>query len=429
MIKRLLSHLSSLPTRISHGQHLLALLALIVGAHLVAGELRIPVMRSPFDAAQLLHHVGHLFSEVPFLVYCAVLIVAVIWFARQVSKRRRRSIGVPGSFWALTNTAGVVASTSLFLLSLPVALIAVEAMMIELFSGALDLRTGTFHLLRFVAIAVAVMTSIWIISCHHRHYGVQDEGDAPRRKGLVLFVSAADTPQAQIGDKFTSTDRKKWLVELIDRPNGTVDVSENQVGGPYKIENTLLHLWRAVHWQRVDQWPLRVYLILSQNVVTADSRSRFSAKPEILRAIAEITAQYRTHLSLAPNAIEIKVYCHNAADASPACQRLEDATGLLEAWRPKATPWVVPVEARIGIDFENVEDVRAALERVCAYALQQHGLHTKDLTIDLTGGQKITSATALVHTFDRDLAAQYVQTNPPYGVRGYDVNSVPGGDL
>jgi hypothetical protein len=53
--------------------------------------------------------------------------------------------------------------------------------------------------------------------------------------------------------------------------------------------------------------------------------------------------------------------------------------------------------------------------------LKNQGLKEKDIIVDFTGGQKVTSVVAVSVTFNRKITSQYVQTGDPWGVIGYDV--------
>lgn len=65
-------------------------------------------------------------------------------------------------------------------------------------------------------------------------------------------------------------------------------------------------------------------------------------------------------------------------------------------------------------DFENLERVSNALE-VAVYKLraEPYNLELKDITIDVTAGQKTASIAAATITFQSALEFSYVNTNPP----------------
>jgi len=77
-------------------------------------------------------------------------------------------------------------------------------------------------------------------------------------------------------------------------------------------------------------------------------------------------------------------------------------------------PWPTPVDFE---DFQAVhstlEDIRRGLDR------EQAGGH--ELCVDITGGQKPTSAAAGTFTMNKDVVLQYVQTNPPKASHILDV--------
>lgn len=72
-----------------------------------------------------------------------------------------------------------------------------------------------------------------------------------------------------------------------------------------------------------------------------------------------------------------------------------------------------------GWNFEAFDDLSAAMAFLLP-ALRKEGVRDEQVMVDFTGGQKPTSVLAAAMTFDRAIKAQYVQTNPPYRVIGYD---------
>jgi hypothetical protein len=48
-------------------------------------------------------------------------------------------------------------------------------------------------------------------------------------------------------------------------------------------------------------------------------------------------------------------------------------------------------------------------------------IRNKQVMVDLTGGQKVNSVVAAAITFNRHIKNQYVQTNEPWKVIGYDI--------
>lgn len=73
-----------------------------------------------------------------------------------------------------------------------------------------------------------------------------------------------------------------------------------------------------------------------------------------------------------------------------------------------------------GIDFEDFDELAVALE-VMIHRLREESYTEKDIMIDITGGQKPTSAVAASVTFNRSIKAQYVRTNKFWEVISYDV--------
>jgi hypothetical protein len=49
------------------------------------------------------------------------------------------------------------------------------------------------------------------------------------------------------------------------------------------------------------------------------------------------------------------------------------------------------------------------------------GFREKEVVVDFTGGQKVTSGAALLLTFNREIKAQYIQTNAPWEPLWFDI--------
>lgn len=74
----------------------------------------------------------------------------------------------------------------------------------------------------------------------------------------------------------------------------------------------------------------------------------------------------------------------------------------------------------LGWDFESFDSLSKALAGLIK-AMLKKGYEEKDIIVDFTGGNKVTSVVAAAMTFNRDIEAQYVQTDDPWKVLGYDV--------
>lgn len=73
-----------------------------------------------------------------------------------------------------------------------------------------------------------------------------------------------------------------------------------------------------------------------------------------------------------------------------------------------------------GWDFEAFDDLsRALLQRLQTF--RETGVNEQEIMIDFTGGQKVTSVVAAMVTINRKVKTQYVQTNSPWDVAGYDI--------
>lgn len=73
-----------------------------------------------------------------------------------------------------------------------------------------------------------------------------------------------------------------------------------------------------------------------------------------------------------------------------------------------------------GWDFESFDELSDAIWTLIRKLAKQHGIKESEIMIDFTGGQKVTSVVAAAITFNRKIKCQYVQTNRPYEVLGYD---------
>ena len=73
-----------------------------------------------------------------------------------------------------------------------------------------------------------------------------------------------------------------------------------------------------------------------------------------------------------------------------------------------------------GWDFEGFDELSRAVWSLLSI-FKKKKFADQDIMIDFTGGQKVTSVVASTVTFNRQLRAQYVQTNDPWDVWSYDV--------
>ena len=73
-----------------------------------------------------------------------------------------------------------------------------------------------------------------------------------------------------------------------------------------------------------------------------------------------------------------------------------------------------------GWDFESFDELSRALWFLLR-ELEKRKIADREVMIDFTGGQKVTSVVAAAMTFNREMKAQYVQTNPRHDVLSYDV--------
>ena len=81
---------------------------------------------------------------------------------------------------------------------------------------------------------------------------------------------------------------------------------------------------------------------------------------------------------------------------------------------PMIVTWPKPV------DFESFAEVYQTLEAI-RDQLSEERAEDMELCVDITGGQKPTSAAAALFTVNNDVVIQYVQTNHPKRPQMYDV--------
>ncbi len=73
-----------------------------------------------------------------------------------------------------------------------------------------------------------------------------------------------------------------------------------------------------------------------------------------------------------------------------------------------------------GWNFESFDELSRALW-ILLSKFKRRKYKEHETMIDFTGGQKVTSIVAATMTFNRQIKAQYVQTNPDWDVLSYDV--------
>lgn len=73
-----------------------------------------------------------------------------------------------------------------------------------------------------------------------------------------------------------------------------------------------------------------------------------------------------------------------------------------------------------GLNFEEFDELTSALLHLIR-TFTDKKIPEREIMIDFTGGQKVTSVVAAAVTFNRKIKAQYVQTSGPWGVKSYDL--------
>lgn len=108
------------------------------------------------------------------------------------------------------------------------------------------------------------------------------------------------------------------------------------------------------------------------------------------------------------------------------CKRynsLKDVTFFIMAKNPVeliSTPSGGTLASARGWKFEDFNELSNAMWILIKKLKRQHGIKESEITIDFTSGQKVNSVVATAITFNRKIKSQYVQTNTPYAVLGYD---------
>lgn len=79
-----------------------------------------------------------------------------------------------------------------------------------------------------------------------------------------------------------------------------------------------------------------------------------------------------------------------------------------------------------GWKFEDFNLLSDGIWRLFEIMKKKKHFCEKDIIIDFTGGQKVTSVVAATMTFNRKIKSQYIQTEKPWNVLGYDVVKTSG---
>lgn len=259
--------------------------------------------------------------------------------------------------------------------------------------GFLDGHLPDAKLLAFAAISAVSALVFALAAWGFRHAFKELEvryrihsADGPR-PFLVLFVStqtlltqpdqvAEDGPLTVTNGKNTVTLNRQSLLDDAD-----------------ELDRKLWWNWEmmlralAPHVKKLR----RVYLVGSADAQTAKGAQRGSAHDlETLRRL------------LAPYLV-----------AAGKAAAFSGAANLIK-------PWPKPV------NFEDFKEVHETLEEI-RDLLDQEEVEDHELCVDITGGQKPTSAAAGTFTLNKDVVLQYVQTNPPKAPQIHDVRllSVP----
>ena len=107
------------------------------------------------------------------------------------------------------------------------------------------------------------------------------------------------------------------------------------------------------------------------------------------------------------------------------CNRYEQLKNVTFYLLVRGQPYLVPASSEVldsakGFDFESFDELSDAMWLLLK-KLRKQKVSERDIMIDFTGGQKVTSVVAAAITFNREIRAQYVQTNHPWETLSYDV--------
>lgn len=121
---------------------------------------------------------------------------------------------------------------------------------------------------------------------------------------------------------------------------------------------------------------------------------------------------------------QVPLFFQNVIARYPALQHLEFYVTVVHQgeWRLWAIdPQSPPSFSGCRVpDFEKFDELHSWLH----FLLKQFskmGFREKEVVVDFTGGQKVTSGAALLLTFNREIKAQYIQTNAPWEPLWFDI--------
>lgn len=80
-----------------------------------------------------------------------------------------------------------------------------------------------------------------------------------------------------------------------------------------------------------------------------------------------------------------------------------------------------------GWDFEDFDDLSNGMIDLLHH-FHEKGIRENQIVVDFTGGKKVTSVIGASVTFNREVSSQYVQTDTPHRVIGYDLVLRPEGE-
>jgi len=199
--------------------------------------------------------------------------------------------------------------------------------------------------------------------------------ERPPFEAMILFVSTPDPNPVPVVSSAPVRDGYHARFSAKDRNTGALLTADLNGGGAGNLLTDITKLDPLKHnWQQL----LRAV------------RDRQAAEKLWLIGSKEANGT-GSHLHLDTAAALLRPYVNGTIEKSPIAPSFEDFNGLVEA-----------IRALLTTDLKDTPRNR--------------------IVLDVTGGQKVTSIAGAALTMNNELRFQYVQTNPPFGTRVYDLS-------
>lgn len=121
-----------------------------------------------------------------------------------------------------------------------------------------------------------------------------------------------------------------------------------------------------------------------------------------------------------PTSIQHVHWFRQVLSSYPVLSNVDVMIFVKESAQPKLIECPTQAITEGGWEFEKFDDLSDALMHLLR-ELKRRSVADDQIMIDFTSGQKVTSVVATAVTFNRNIKAQYVQTNYPFEVIGYDI--------